>query len=88
MDITISVSKTDHDLVLTQLRKNSDGTDDLTVAAWLEGALNGKINNCRKRADPIAVANNAQAKAETERDRANALAGSLQAQIDELTATE
>ena len=53
MDITVQMTKEQHACVFAQLRKNEDGSDALTVQEWLQGALNGKINNCMKRNDPL-----------------------------------
>ena len=48
MDIRIEISDADVEFVESQLVG--------TVSEWLQSALDGKIANCRKRADPIAVA--------------------------------
>ena len=55
MDIAVTISQNDHDIVLSQLRKKEDGSDDLTVSEWVQQALDGKINACLKRADPVKV---------------------------------
>lgn len=56
MEITTQISQSDHDVLLAQLRKKDDGSDDLTVTKWLQDALNGKIYQCQKRANPEKVA--------------------------------
>ena len=55
MDITVTITKDSHDCVLAQLRKKENGDDDLTVTEWVQGAIDGKVNKCMKRADPVAV---------------------------------
>ena len=55
MDITVTITKDSHDCVLAQLRKKENGDDDLTVTEWVQGAIDGKVNKCLKRADPVAV---------------------------------
>lgn len=51
MQIIIELTTEQHDLILSQLRKKEDGSDDITVKKWLEEALSGKLNNCTKRKD-------------------------------------
>lgn len=50
MDITVELTQEEHDYTLAGLRKKEDGSDDLTVKEWLQVALDGKVNNCKKRA--------------------------------------
>jgi len=50
MSLTVNSTKEDEDLVLSQLRKKEDGTDDLTPQQWLEEAWVGKVNCCKKHA--------------------------------------
>lgn len=57
MDITVTITQEQHDCVLAGLRKKNTGTDkdpvlvdDLTVNEWLQNAINGKANSCKKRA--------------------------------------
>lgn len=79
MDITLTITQTDHDLVLSQLRKKDDGTDDLTVLEWAQQSLNGKILQCRKRSEPVAVLEAEKAALESEKT-------ALQQRIAELEA--
>ncbi len=55
MEITVTITQEAHDCVLSQLRKKENGDDDLTVTEWLQGAIDGKVNKCMKRANPVAV---------------------------------
>tara|TARA_R100001377_G_scaffold14891_1_gene7582 strand:- start:16 stop:237 length:222 start_codon:yes stop_codon:yes gene_type:complete len=55
MNITVTITQEAHDCVLAQSRKNPDGSDAVTVQEWVQGAIDGKVNKCRKRADPVAV---------------------------------
>ena len=55
MDITVTITQEAHDCVLAQLRKKDNGDDDLTVTEWVQGAIDGKVNKCMKRADPVGV---------------------------------
>jgi len=55
MEITVTITQEAHDCVLAQLRKGINGEADLTVEAWVQDALDGKVNWCMKRANPVAV---------------------------------
>jgi len=55
MEITVTITQLAHDCVLSQLRKKENGDDDLTVQEWVQGAIDGKVNKCMKRANPVAV---------------------------------
>ena len=55
MEITVTITQEAHDCVLSQLRKKENGDDDLTVTEWVQGAIDGKVNKCMKRANPVAV---------------------------------
>lgn len=56
MILNTRISQEDYDLVFSQLRKDPiTGEALLSVERWLQEALNGKINNCAKRANPVAV---------------------------------
>ena len=50
MKIEVEITQEQHDCMLAGLRKNRDGSDDLTVQEWLQAALDGKVHNCMKRA--------------------------------------
>ena len=55
MELTVTITQEAHDCVLSQLRKKENGDDDLTVTEWVQGAIDGKVNKCMKRANPVAV---------------------------------
>ena len=55
LTITVTITQEAHDCVLSQLRKKENGDDDLTVQEWVQGAIDGKVNKCMKRANPVAV---------------------------------
>tara|TARA_R110000787_G_scaffold95536_1_gene198602 strand:+ start:3521 stop:3748 length:228 start_codon:yes stop_codon:yes gene_type:complete len=57
MDITVKITQEAHDCVLSQLRKKVDAGDppDLTVQQWLQDAIDGKVNWCMKKTNPVAV---------------------------------
>tara|TARA_R100001530_G_scaffold80547_2_gene56232 strand:+ start:54 stop:275 length:222 start_codon:yes stop_codon:yes gene_type:complete len=55
MELTVTITQEAHDCVLSQLRKKENGDDGLTVQEWVQGAIDGKVNKCMKRANPVAV---------------------------------
>lgn len=83
MDITITITQEMHDCMLAQLRKKEDGSDDLTVQEWAQGALDGKANKCLKNMNPAKVAERevaaAEAKAATDISAAQALQAAAEA---------
>tara|TARA_R110002020_G_scaffold266858_1_gene481887 strand:+ start:291 stop:512 length:222 start_codon:yes stop_codon:yes gene_type:complete len=55
MELKVTITQEQHDVMLSQLRKDENGDDDLTCQEWLQEAIDGKVANCQKRADPVAV---------------------------------
>ena len=57
MKIEVTITQDEHDCVFSQLRKHQGDGDlpDLTVQQWLQDAIDGKINWCQKRSNPVAV---------------------------------
>ena len=69
MDITVTITQESHDCVLGTLRKKvSDGDlPSLTVQQWLQDAIDGKINWCKKKTNPVAVLEAEKAALESEK---------------------
>ena len=55
MDLTVTISQEAHDCVLAQLHKKEPGVEEQTVTEWLQAAIDGKVNWCMKRNNPVAV---------------------------------
>lgn len=55
MELKVEISQEAHDCVLSQLRKKETGVEELTVTEWLQDAIDGKVNWCMKRQNPVAV---------------------------------
>lgn len=79
MDITVTLSLEDHDLVLRNLR------EDLTVQEWIQAALDGKVSNCRKREYPEAIAQREAAVAQRAAEELRSQLSTVQAENVRLT---
>ena len=84
MNITVTITQEAHDCVLAQSRKNPDGSDAVTVQEWVQGAIDGKVNKCMKRADPVAVLEAEKLALEGEKSSLKSEKSALEARVAEL----